>query len=79
MTGVQTCALPISRGEMSARRLIAFKHQNALGNAPAHRLFDAVTVMRKAGGDGPARSYGDYDVSIDRAGIPPEVEVIEGI
>ena len=36
-----------SRGEMAARKLIVFRHDTALGNAPAHVLFDAVQVKRR--------------------------------
>ena len=68
-----------ARGEMSARKLIIFKHASALGNAQAHRLFDSVTVQRAGDADRPARSYGDYTVSIDRAAVPDGVEVIERI
>jgi CRISPR-associated protein Csd2 len=35
-----------ARGEMSARKLLVFKHDSALGNAPAHRLFEMVSVKR---------------------------------
>jgi CRISPR-associated protein Csd2 len=35
-----------ARGEMSARKLLVFKHDTALGNAPAHRLFEMVSVKR---------------------------------
>src|SRR5205823_7810634 len=28
-----------ARGEMASRKLVIFKHANALGNAPAHSLF----------------------------------------
>ncbi|MDP1466096.1 type I CRISPR-associated protein Cas7, partial [Klebsiella pneumoniae] len=38
-----------ARGEMSARKLIVFKHDHPMGNAPAHRLFDSVKVERVAG------------------------------
>ena len=38
-----------ARGEMSARRLFAFKHDSALGNAPAHLLFESIQVKRSAG------------------------------
>jgi len=61
-----------ARGKMSARGLIVFKHQDALGNHPAHKLFEAVTVTRKEG-DGPARSFGDYEVVVDKAAIPASV------
>ena len=36
-----------ARGLMSSRKLIVFEHENALGKAPAHALFDLVTVKRK--------------------------------
>lgn len=57
-----------ARGEMASRKLIVFKHDSELGNAPAHKLFDLVQVKRKQGSDGPARSFADYEVSV---GTPP--------
>lgn len=67
-----------ARGEMSARKLIVFKHDNAMGNAPAHKLFEAVTVSRVNGEqDTPARSFTDYSVSIDKAAVAEGVEVQE--
>ena len=73
-----------ARGEMVARRLIAFKHASALGNAPAHRLFERVSVQRAEadGSEGtlpPARSFADYRVELDLDDIPANVEVIEPI
>ena len=77
-----------ARGEMTARRLIVFKHDTALGNAPTHRLFERVEVKRvfKAKehdlGDHelpPARSYSDYVVHVDKGDLPPGVEVIDRI
>lgn len=66
-----------ARGEMAARKLIVFKHDNPMGNAPAHVLFDKVKVDRVDGDDArPARSYGDYRVDIDRD-LPQGVELIE--
>jgi CRISPR-associated protein Csd2 len=69
-----------ARGEMNARKLIVFKHASALGNAPAHKLFDAVTVQPLEGAK-PARSFADYKagIAIDRGAIPEGVEVIEVI
>jgi CRISPR-associated protein Csd2 len=67
-----------ARGEMSARKLIVFKHDNPMGNAPAHKLFETVGVSRVNGEeDTPARAFADYAVSIDRAAIPVGVEVQE--
>jgi len=65
-----------ARGMMNTRKLIVFKHSTALGNAPAHQLFDAIKIEKKDKSK-PARSFNDYSVSIDIDSIPPEVEVIE--
>ncbi|MFC6840399.1 type I-C CRISPR-associated protein Cas7/Csd2 [Xanthomonas theicola] len=66
-----------ARGEMAARKLIVFEHENAMGNAPAHLLFDKVKVTRVDGqADSPARSFADYRVEIDRT-MPTGVSVAE--
>jgi CRISPR-associated protein Csd2 len=67
-----------ARGEMAARKLIVFEHESAMGNAPAHRLFDLVHVRSKrTASDGPARSYADYGVEIDHSQLPAGVKLIE--
>jgi CRISPR-associated protein Csd2 len=66
-----------ARGEMAARNLIVFKHDSAMGNAPAHVLFDAVRVMRREGAAEAPRSYADYQISVDRDAIPHGVTVQE--
>ena len=66
-----------ARGEMAARKLIVFKHESAMGNAPAHVLFDKVKVSRVNGeADTPARCYADYQVSVDQ-NLPQGVSVSE--
>jgi CRISPR-associated protein Cas7/Csd2, subtype I-C/DVULG len=65
-----------ARGEMAARKLIVFKHENAMGNAPAHVLFDTVKVVPNNLETSP-RAYADYRVNIDRAAIPDGVSVKE--
>ncbi|WP_045770661.1 type I-C CRISPR-associated protein Cas7/Csd2 [Xanthomonas albilineans] len=56
-----------ARGEMAARKLFVFEHEHPMGNAPAHLLFDKIKVERNEGPDnGPARSFADYRVVIDR-------------
>ena len=63
-----------ARGLMGAQKIIVFKHDSALGNAPANKLFDLVSVKRKDGVE-VARSFSDYEVTI---GSPPTgVEIIE--
>lgn len=67
-----------ARGEMAARKLIIFKHGNPMGDAPAHVLFDCVTVERTNGeADTPARNFSDYQVTVDKKSVPDGVEVIE--
>ena len=64
-----------ARGLMSSRKLIVFKHQNKLGNAPAHKLFDLVKVSRAESSSGPARSFADFAVTVGQA--PEGVEAKE--
>ena len=77
-----------ARGEMATRKLIVFRHENALGNAPAHALFERVRIGRNVNGEfheidslldnlPPARAFSDYLVEIDREGLPQGVEIIE--
>jgi CRISPR-associated protein Csd2 len=66
-----------ARGKMSARKLIVFKHESKLGNAPSHKLFEAVKVKRVTDFETPARSFNDYAVEISRESIPSGVEIIE--
>ncbi|QGM98093.1 type I-C CRISPR-associated protein Cas7/Csd2 [Methylocystis parvus] len=78
-----------ARGEMAARKLVVFEHDNALGRAAAHDLFERVKVARVDGGEAypigdkrldnarPARSFSDYQVTIDRADAPQGVTIHE--
>lgn len=53
-----------ARGMMSSRKLFVFRHENKMGNAPAHKLFDLIDIKRAEGSNGPARSFRDYSVSV---------------
>jgi CRISPR-associated protein Csd2 len=56
-----------ARGEMVARGLYVFRHQDALGNAPAHVLFDKIKVARINGEAGtPAHRFSDYKVTVEK-------------
>lgn len=67
-----------ARGEMAARKLIVFKHDHPMGNAPAHLLFEKVKVERVDGmADTPARHFADYRVSIDGDSMPEGVTLTE--
>jgi CRISPR-associated protein Csd2 len=63
-----------ARGEMAPQKLIVFKHDSELGNAPAQKLFDLVKVEKNCG-DAPPRSFADYTVTVGDA--PVGVEKIE--
>ena len=63
-----------ARGKMAVRKLIIFKHDTELGNAPSHKTLDLVKVRRREGVD-IARSYADYAVEIDESGRPDGVTI----
>ena len=68
-----------ARGKMNARKLIVFKHESMLGNAPAHKLFDLVKVSRGDNDSKPGRAFSDYQVTIDRSNVPDGVTLEEKI
>lgn len=65
-----------ARGLMSAQKLIVFKHDSELGNAPANKLFDLVKIEKKDNNDVP-RSFFDYNVTIDTEKLPQGVTIEE--
>jgi CRISPR-associated protein Csd2 len=68
-----------ARGKMNAKKLIVFKHESALGNAPAHKLFELVTVKRATEAAKPPRAFSDYEVILNSANVPAGVAVEERI
>ena len=78
-----------ARGEMAKRKLVVFRHASALGNAPAHDLFERVKTWRvhkgsrHAIGDDatdnwpPARAFADYAITVEREDLPDGVEIVE--
>jgi CRISPR-associated protein Csd2 len=72
----QSAARPA--GSMAARRLIVFKHDNELGHAPSHVLFDGVAVKRRSQKK-PPRSFDDYEVSVDDSVCDDGISKIEVI
>jgi CRISPR-associated protein Csd2 len=68
-----------ARGKMNARKLVVFKHETALGNVPAHKLFDLVTVNKSGTEPKPARAFSDYVIKIDRANVPAGVTLEEKV
>lgn len=65
-----------ARGLMSAQKLIVFRHESELGNAPANKLFDLVKIARK-NEDKPTRSFSDYEVNVAKDKLPEGVTVEE--
>lgn len=65
-----------ARGLMSAQKLIVFKHDSELGNAPANKLFDLVKIEKKDSNVVP-RSFLDYNVTIDTEKLPQGVTIEE--
>ena len=57
-----------ARGLMSAQKLIVFRHDSILGNAPANKLFDLVKIEKNT--DNPPRAFRDYTITIDKNAIP---------
>lgn len=61
-----------ARGQMATRGLYVFKHSSILGNAPAHVLFDRISVIRKADVDIP-RQFIDYEITVNDTELPSGV------
>lgn len=64
-----------ARGMMSARGLFVFKHESLLGNAPAHSLFDCITVQKKSNVLVP-REFSHYEISINNDALPKNVSLL---
>ena len=74
-----------TRGKMNARKLFVFKHEGTdsdkeqkeeqakLGCAPAHKLFELITVKRSGDALKPARDFSDYTVEVNKLAIPKGV------
>jgi len=69
----QSAARPA--GSMAPRKLIVFRHDKALGNAPSHKLFERVMVRRKDLSK-PPRDFADYEVVVEWKDPIPGVELI---
>jgi len=62
-----------SRGFMALRGLFIFSHDNPLGNAPAHTLFDRVEADLTANVEAP-REFGHYDLT-----VPDDDDLPDGV
>jgi len=70
-----------ARGLMAVRKIIIFKHDSALGNAPAHKLFEMIPNPTLKDASKPPRQFSDYqDIVIpsdDRLPANIAIQVIE--
>jgi CRISPR-associated protein Csd2 len=64
-----------ARGLMSTQKVIIFKHDSELGNAPAHELFKRVKITRKDISK-PPRSFDDYNLVVDKEALPTGVTIV---
>lgn len=62
-----------ARGSMTTRGVYVFSHADAFGSAPAHTLTERIHIIRT--GDGPARSFTDYTVTVDDTDLPAGVNL----
>lgn len=64
-----------ARGQMATRKLIVFKHDDKMGNAPAHKLFDMVKVASEAS---PVREFDSKRIKIpSQSDMPSGVTITE--
>jgi CRISPR-associated protein Csd2 len=64
-----------ARGLMAPRSLYVFRHNSSLGDAPAHTLFERLSVKSREGVETP-RSFADYEVLLDKNDLPTGVELL---
>ena len=64
-----------ARGKLCMRKIYVFKHDNPLGKAPSHELFEKIQI-KKANEDIVPRKFSDYEITINKE-MPEGVEFIE--
>ncbi len=64
-----------ARGKMAVRKLVIFKHDHPLGDAPSHRTLELAAAKRREGVDVP-RSFDDYEINIDTNACPEGVSIL---
>ncbi|AFY70025.1 CRISPR-associated protein, Csd2 family [Thalassoporum mexicanum PCC 7367] len=65
-----------SRGLMAPRGLYVFTHESKLGNAPAHKLFERITVRLKNPNSTP-RSFKDYELIVNTDNLPDAITLTD--
>lgn len=62
------------RGQLNSRKVVVYKHQSALGEAPSWKVFDSLKVEKKPDVTFP-RKYDDYQVTLDTTSLPESIQV----
>jgi len=69
-----------TRGMMTTRGVYVFSHSNAYGDAPAHKLFERISVTRRdENADSGPRSFGEYRVDVDTEGLPAGAHISQPV
>jgi CRISPR-associated protein Csd2 len=63
-----------SRGLMACQGLYVFSHDNAKGDAPAHKLFERITIKRRDDVEAP-RQFSNYIVSVNDSDLPTGISL----
>jgi CRISPR-associated protein Csd2 len=61
-----------ARGQMATRGLYVFKHDGALGQAPAHSLFERIQAQPM---NGVTREFCDFSITVNAQGLPDGVSL----
>lgn len=65
-----------ARGLMATRKLIVFKHDSALGNAPAHELFEMAPNPTLKDPAKPPRAFADYSEIVVPGELPQGIMIL---
>jgi CRISPR/Cas system type I-B associated protein Csh2 (Cas7 group RAMP superfamily) len=65
------------RGEMYVRKVFKAQHNSKYGNVPAYEIFDRITATPSATFKESPKSFLDYEIKVDREGLPPTVQLTE--
>ena len=63
-----------SRGMMACRGVYIFTHNNPMGNAPSHKLFERILLKKKEEVEVP-RAFSDYNIIVNTEELPEGVNL----
>lgn len=59
-------------GALCMRKIVLFKHDSKLGNAPAHKLYESLIIKKKDGVSYP-RNISDYEIKLDKTAFSSSI------